>query len=63
MEAVSDLDRLMELKREARALREEAAACSDPRRREYLRDLRSNVVSERDELEEELRTRRRSRPR
>jgi hypothetical protein len=58
MEVVSELDRLMELKSEARALREEAASCTDPRRREYLRDLRSNVVHERDELEEELRARR-----
>jgi hypothetical protein len=58
MEAVSDLDRLMELKTEAQALREEAAACTDPRRREYLRDLRSNVVQERDELASELRSRR-----
>jgi hypothetical protein len=58
MEAVSDLDRLAELKTEARALREEAAACTDPRRREYLRDLRSNVVHERDELASELRSRR-----
>ena len=58
MEVVSDVERLAELKSEARALREEGAACTDPRRREYLRDLRSNVVSERDELEEELRARR-----
>ena len=58
MEVASELDRLMELKSEARALREEAASCADPRRREYLRDLRSNVVHERDELEEELRARR-----
>ena len=58
MEVVSDLERLIELRTEARALREEAAACSDPRRREYLRDLRSNVVHERDELAEELRARR-----
>lgn len=58
MEVMSDLDRLVELRTEARALREEAAACTDPRRREYLRDLRSNVVYERDELAEELRSRR-----
>jgi hypothetical protein len=58
MEAVSDLDRMIELRTEARALREEAASCPDPRRREYLKDLRSNVVYERDELAEELRARR-----
>ena len=58
MEAMTDLDRLAELKTEARALREEADSCTDPRRREYLRDLRSNVVYERDELAEELRERR-----
>ena len=63
MEVVSDLDRLVELKTEARALREEAASCTDPRRREYLKDLRSNVVFERDKLEEELRGRRPARAR
>ena len=63
MEAVSELERLTELKREARALQEEAASCSDKRRREYLRDLRSNVVYERDELAEELRARRPARTR
>jgi hypothetical protein len=61
METLSDVGRLIELKTEARALREEAASCPDPRRREYLRDLRSNVVCERNELAEELRERRRAR--
>jgi hypothetical protein len=62
MDAVSDVERLKELRKEAGALREEAASCADSRRREYLRDLRSNVVYERDELEERLRRRsRRSR--
>jgi hypothetical protein len=55
-----EIDRLNELRAEAKALRTEAAGCEDTRRRTYLRDLRSNVVFERDQLLEELRSRRSS---